>query len=128
MIREFERKVAALHVSRELPLIEIGNGTRAADGQVTLTDRRPAQFPDAAALIRGRGFERVALQASGSHAPHKLFRARRQPHKAERADSSSHQLKHPAAGLKALHAQGFLALRRVVAYDEERDRSGWCIS
>lgn len=37
VIRDFERKVAALHVSRELPLIEIGNGTRAADGQVTLT-------------------------------------------------------------------------------------------
>jgi len=36
IIHEFERKVAALHVSRDLPLIDVGSGTR-SEAPVTLT-------------------------------------------------------------------------------------------
>jgi diguanylate cyclase (GGDEF)-like protein len=36
IVDEFQRKVAGLHVSRELPLLDLGNGNR-PDAQVTLT-------------------------------------------------------------------------------------------
>jgi diguanylate cyclase (GGDEF)-like protein len=36
VIHDFERKVASLHVSREMPLLDIGSGAN-PDGQVTLT-------------------------------------------------------------------------------------------